>query len=92
MQSVGDNFDVSVAFGSIVVPKVTIAFILSDDNSIDEEPSDYLLHLYLYKLDQLREMIEQEYNSNDVKWLSFKLSQDKRGYLTVIIILCYFEM
>ena len=51
----------------------------------DEEPSEDLLDLYYYKMEQLQEITHRVYNSDDVKRLSSKLAKEQRGQIGVRI-------
>ena len=55
----------------------------SDSDSRDSEPSDDLLTLYDYKLEQLREMTQRIYNADNINCLSVKLSNAQRAPLLV---------
>ena len=51
--------------------------LIPDPDTCDEEPTEELIDLYYYKCGQLREIINEEYNSDDVKYLSFKLAKEQ---------------
>ena len=61
----------------------SISFVDSDQT--DTAPPQELLHLYWYKLCQLRELMEKVYNSDDLKRLQIKLATAKRAPLAVNI-------
>ena len=69
--------------------KITVYIICipytSDTDSHDSEPNDELMDLYWYKLEQLQEETSKVYNNEDIKWLSAKLVQEKRGVIGVCI-------
>ena len=56
---------------------------ISDSDSHDSEPTEHLLKLYSYKLQQLREITNQVYNADDLKRLSLKLAREQRAILSV---------
>ena len=49
----------------------------------DEEPTEELIDIYYYKCGQLREIINKEYNRDDVKRLSSKLAKEQCGQVNV---------
>ena len=56
----------------------------------DEEPTEELIDLYYYKCGQLREIINDEYNSDNVKHLSSKLAKEQCGQVNVSYICILF--
>ena len=56
---------------------------LTDGDVGDVQPSDELLDLYYYKLNQLREILQTVYNYEDAKRVSSKLVQSQRGQIGV---------
>ena len=61
------------------------AIPIADPDTHDEEPSEDLLDLYYYKMEQLQEITHRIYNSDDVKRLSSKLAKEQRGQIGVRI-------
>ena len=57
--------------------------LIPDPDTHDEEPTEELIDLYYYKYGQLREIINEEYNSDDVKRLSSKLAKEQHGQVNV---------
>ena len=57
----------------------------SDTDHHDSEPTNELMDLYWYKLEQLQEETSKVYNNEDIKCLSAKLVQEKCGVIGVSI-------
>ena len=56
---------------------------LTDGDVGDVQPSDELLDVYYYKLNQLREILQTVYNYEDAKRVSSKLVQSQHGQIGV---------
>ena len=56
----------------------------TDPDDTDAEPSDEMMKLYMYKLDQLEEILSRVYDEEDVKRVSAKLQKAERGKILVI--------
>ena len=57
--------------------------LIPDPDTCDEEPTEELIDLYYYKCEQLREIINEEYNSDNVKCLSSKLAKEQHGQVNL---------
>ena len=64
----------------VLAPPLSISFF-KDPDTLDEEPSDYLIDYY--KCEQLRNLMFKVYNTDDVKFLYLKLVKAQRATMPV---------
>ena len=66
----------------LLAPPLLISLFIDPDTP-DKEPSDYLIDLYYYKCEQLRNLMSKVYNTDDVKFLYSKLVKAQRATMLV---------